>query len=228
MAYTAQQVIDLAVERSALNDANLLPTTQILGYISNSERRIFMMGARMNPNFFGVNGLTTTRSAYTDTWNLRTAPGNVAAITKLEADTVVGTPTVSAGDEINLIDFRYPLVELSPRAYVRGYVLTDYNGELSDDASNYVSKVKVYYSKLPSALATTGQTISLYDEWVDLLVVPIARILSIRDKREEEAALFDQEYTQLLISFQEAVLAFEHGAARPLVGVPAIPLPTGV
>jgi len=226
MAYTAQDVVDLAVQRSALNDADLVPDAQLLGYITNSERRIYLLGARLNPNFFGAEGNTAVRADETEHWNLAATPGNIAAIAKLEAAALVGTPTnptVSVGDEINLVDFRYPNLQISPRAYVRGRRLYDWNNELSTNGSNYVSQVKVYYSQLPAAITTMTQSINLPDEWIDLLIVPLARILSLRDKREEEAQFFDQEYQLLIGQFQEEMLVYEYGATRALGAVPAIP-----
>lgn len=224
MATTAQTVIDRAVARSALNEASLVPTTQLLGYMTTAERRIYILAARLNPNYFGSQGNSATRPSATASWNLDNSPGSLVAVTKLEVAVISGTLSgVAVGDEVHLVDFRYPDIQVSPRAYLRGKDLYGVGTDLGSGV-NYVSQLVVYYSKLPPAITSTSQNISLPDEWVDLLVVPLARILALRDKREEEVQLFDQEYASLMQQFSEQCLVYEHGATRPLNAVPAIPI----
>jgi hypothetical protein len=53
------------------------------------------------------------------------------------------------------------------------------------------------------------------------VIVPLARILAIRDHRPEDVAHLDAEYNSLMASFIDHVSVYDHSATRPLIAVPA-------
>lgn len=218
---TAQDCINRAIQRSALNNPDLVPIAQCLGYISNYERAVYATAAKYNPEFFGEQGDTATRADNTEAWDLSTTPGDVFAVTALEVATIVGTPTAAVGDKINLVSFRFPELQISPRAYVRGRKVYGYGDELGADGTDYVESLTVYYSKLPPAVTTTTATLTLDDEWGDLVIVPLARLLSLRDNRPEDVRVLDAEYNSLMATFIDHCSVYDHGATRPLIAVPA-------
>lgn len=222
MAITVQQALDRAVQRSALNNPDLVPTAQAIAYISNFERKLFIQGAELNPEYFGKSADTAARADDTAAWDLDTTPGDVAAVTMAEVKAITGTVTgVSIGDEVNLISKRWPTMDVSPRAYIRGRSIYQYQSELGTNASNFVTTLTVYYSELPPVVSALATTLRVPDQWQDLVILPLARLLAIRDKREEEAQVIDAEYNALLTDFQKAVVVFDHGVLRPLDAVPA-------
>ena len=131
--------------------------------------------------------------------------------------------------KINLVGFRWPDLDLAPRAYVRGRKIVSHipaggSSELGHDDSNMVTQLTVYYSELPPAVTSLTTTLRLPDEWQGLLVLPAARMFAVRDKHEEEVQFIELEYQGVLQTFQAAVLAYGHGVRRPLPQVPSIPL----
>lgn len=226
MATTAQQIIDRAVQRSSLNNPDLVPQAQLLQYISQFERAIYQRGGRMNPDFFGIEGSSSTRAAFTDPWDLATTPGNVGLLTRVEVGTIVGTVTgVSVGQKVELVLHRMTEVAVPPRAYVRGRKIFGVGTELGAANPNMVTVLKLYYSPVPAAITSLTQAISLPDEWADLIVLPIARTLAIRDRRLDEVQTINVEYEFMLQLFDESVVSFDMGIRRPLALVSPLPLP---
>lgn len=227
MATIAQNIIDRAIQRSSLNNPDIVPITQLLAYITAFERIVYARAARLNPDYFGIDGLSVARAAYTDSWDLATTPGNVFALTRTEVAALIGTVTgISVGTRINLIGLRWPDVDLAPRAYVRGRKVTGYAAELGAASINMVSQLKLFYSPVPAVVAALTQAVTVPDEWTALVELPLARVLALRDRRMDEMASIDDEYKLFLSLFDEAVTVFDHGVRRPLVSVPAVPLTT--
>lgn len=218
----AGEIIDAAVQRSSLNSEDLVPNDQLLVYMSNQERKLFLDAAKINPDFFGSVGVTDSRDDHNDTWNLTIRPGLVAAVTKVEAESIVGVVDgVESGDEINLVSIRQPQVDLAPRAYITNKRIRSYEDELGDDASNFVESLRVWYSRLPSRLQTENQETTLPDEWSDLLIIPLAQQLALRDQRPEEVQILQAEYEQVYNSFVRQLEIFDHGATRSLRAIRA-------
>ena len=225
MAYTAQEIIDAAVQRSDLNNPDLVPPAQLLTYLSQFERAAYTRAARINPEYFGTDAVTEVRADETGAWDIATTPGKIAALTRVYIETIVGTVgTLVEGDKVNLIGLRWPDIDLAPRAYVRGRVITEYEGELGVDSSNYVSTLRCFYSPLPVGIATLSQTVGLPDEWADMLILPLAKVLAIRDGRIQEAPAYDAEMSGWATLFDEAMMVYDHGVRRPMVAVPAVPI----
>ena len=217
---TAQDAINRAIQRSALNNPDLVPMAQMLGYTSSYERAVYAMGAKYNPEYFGTSGDTTpAKTVVTDTFGV---PTDMFALTKAIVKTITGTVTnVSEGDEVNLVSFRFPELEVAPRAYVRGGAIQGIGDELGAADANMVSVLTLYYSEMPISVTTLTQTLTLPDEWSDLIVVPLARLLALRDNRAADVQILDAEYNSLVATFIDHVSVYDHGATRPLIAVPA-------
>ena len=225
MAYTGQNIFDMALERSDLNNEDLVPSAQIIQYINNFQRRAYLRAARINPDYFGTSADTATRTAYTDDWNLESTPGNIAAVLKAEIKSITGTVTgLAVGDKVNLVSIRWPSMEINPRAVLRGRRLSGYGAELGAADANMVTALTVYYSPLPLALPSLEASLMLPEEWADLVVLPLAKVLSLRDGRLEEIEALELELRDVQTMFDEALLVYDHGLARPLSSTPAIPV----
>lgn len=191
---TVQDLFDRAIERSNLNDATLIGQTEWISYISTLEQSIYVEAAAFNPDFFGKEAVTASRS-YGGTWDVRATPGNLSTVSHVTIDTITGAVSgLSAGQAVNIISLREPEAALGPRAYLRNFVITEYNSELSTDASNFVSRLKIYYSYMPPTRTATTDVVDLPDHWSSLIVLPLARILALRDQRPDEIPAIDQEY----------------------------------
>lgn len=225
MSTTAQTVIDLAIERSGLNDASLVSPANLLKFVSLYERRMFALAARLNPSYFGKTSDTTTRSTYTASWDLAGTPGDIAAIISVSVAAIAGTVTgVSVGTTVNLVNSRFPNAGMAPRAYIQGRKLVPYLTELGAADANMVTRCTIQYAQMPILLADASTLLTLPDEWIELVITPTARMLALRDQRGEEAAMFQQEYKEAVRLFAQSVLIYDSGAARPLGAVPTLPL----
>ena len=222
MSTTVEQALDLAVARSSMNNTDLVPPAQIVRYIANAEKAVYLLAAKLNPEYFGTEGDSAARSAYTDSWAINTTPGGIASVTKIEVKAVAGTPanSVAVGDKLNLVSYRWPNLGLAPRVYIRGRILYGYGTELGIEDANMVTTLTLFYAQLPTGPTAYATSLSIPDEWIDLIVLPLARLLALRDQRPQEIASIDEEYKLILSMFQQAVGMFEGGAVRPLASVP--------
>lgn len=234
---TAQNIIDRALDRASLSDSNLVSVPAVLSIISTEQRKVYLLAGQTDPEYFGKAAVTAARAAPASgvtpasSWNLDTTPGDVAVVTRAYVQTVVGsTPLTPVGTKVNLVGFRWPDLDLAPRAYVRGrqivpHVATGTNfDELAVDNANYVSVLNVWYSPMPPIVSATTTTLLIPDEWQSLLILPLARMFSLRDKREEEIQFIDAEYKDALETFKMAIVSYGQGVRRPLPSVPAIPV----
>lgn len=223
MAVTVQEAIDAAVQRSALNNPDLVPTAQMLRYTESFEKKAFLDAAQANPDFFGLEADTASRADNTASWDLAVTPGDVALVSRAEVKTITGSVTgVAIGDKVNLISVRFKEMQVAPRAYIRDRKIFQVGDELGDGGAAFVDTLTIFYSKLPTAITTLSQALTLPDEWADLVVLPLARVLAIRDRRADEAQVINEEFNFVFQSFIQEVGSFDHGATRPLIAIPAI------
>lgn len=221
MATTAQQAMDLALQRSALNNPDLVPPAQVIRYIAQFEKAAYLLAAKLQPEYFGSSGDTGTRAAFGDSWPLTTAPGGIASVTKAEVKTITGSVTdVSVGDQINLISFRWPSLGLAPRAYIRGRDLFGYLVELGAADANMVTVATIYFAVLPTAPTALTTTLTIPDEWIDLVYLPLARVFAIRDSRPTEAEVIQGEFTEARELFKQSLGVYDGGAVKPINSVP--------
>lgn len=225
MAYTALNIVQMAVLRSALNDQNLFDTFDPgLKAISQYEKQVYVRAARLNPEFFGATANTGVRGAWTDPWDLSAAPGNIAAVTRARVQALVGGVSPVVGDQVNLVTLRYPAAELAPRAYIRNRKIYAYKDELGTNNSNMVTQLQIDYALMPVPITSINQTMTIPDDWADLVVLPIAKLMCMRDRRPDDAAGIDAELKDLFALFEQAVLLFDQGVSRPFESVPSLPI----
>ena len=221
---TVQNIIDRAVDRSGLNYPEMAGTAPMINIVSQEQRKLYLLAAQIDPEYFGKSGDTAARTVFTGAWDLSATPGDVGAVTKAEVKTITGAVTgVAVGDKVNLVNLRFPGLEVLPRAYVRGRKIVPHSTELGAADANMVTVLTVYYSELPASVSAVGTAIVLPDEWTNMLVLPLTRMLAIRDRRMDEVQLIDAEYASYMGAFQEAVRAYAHGSKRPISAISAIP-----
>lgn len=230
MAVTAQDIFDAAVARSSLDAAALLPTQQVLRWISLLQRKVYLQVARLDPGYFGKSGTTSARTQFTDSWDVRATPGDIAALTSATVAAIVGTPPagVTVGATVNLIDLRAPYLHVAPRAYVRGGKIYAYNNELGSADANMATQLQLEYAELPPLVNSMTDQLRIPDEWSPLVENRLARLFSVRDQRlGEEVGALDSEYAELLGVMNDAVLVFSQGVTRALPSVPSLPISFG-
>jgi len=219
---TAEGIFDQAIEMSNINDPDLVTDAQWLSWLSSFQKQAFLIAAKENPDFFGREGNTSARSSFDGSWSLTSTPGNVAAVSKLQIQAITGTVSdLSVGSEVNMIPIRSPDDDISPRVYIRNKTIFEYNGELGADSSNFVTTLKVFYSFLPPTLTATSDSLDLPEEFNDLVVLPLASRLALRDQRAEEAAFIQNLYREQITLFIQQLSVFDEGVTRELEMIPA-------
>ncbi len=226
MSTTVQQTFDLAVARSSLNNPDSYPPAQTVRQIANYEKAAYILAAKLNPEHFGKRTDTTARADHDASWTLSATPGGIGSIISFDVKTITGTVTgVAIGDRVNWISKRWPTLALAPRVFTLRQILYGYEDELGGDDSNFVTALTVYYSELPSGPTAMATTLSLEDEWIDLIVLPLAKLFALRDQRAGEVASIAEEYKMVLSMFSQHVGVFDGGAIRP---IHSVPVPTAV
>jgi hypothetical protein len=181
-----------------------------------------MIAARANPDFFGREGNTSTRGSSTASWSLTAAPGNVAAVSRVEVYAITGTVSgISTGDEVSIISIRNPEHGIAPRVYLRNKTIYEYDSELQTDSSNYVTRLKIFYSYLPATKTSGSDQLDLPDEFANVLIVPLARLMALRDQRVDELPGLDEEWKLAIITFLNHMGVFDEVTIREFLAIPA-------
>jgi hypothetical protein len=228
MSTTAQDIVTLATLRSQLNDPALVPSPTIFKAIGIYERQAYLRAARLDPEYFGTSADTSIRSTYTASWNISITPGNIAAVTSAVVKAIVGTVTgISVGTSLNMVKLRFPDLEPAPRIYIRGRQIFGYLTELGAADANMVSQLTINYAPIPVAPTSGSSVMTIPDEWIDLVILPVAKLMCLRDRRPEDAQALDAELKETYALFEQSVLLYDHGSKRPLPSVPALPLSSG-
>jgi hypothetical protein len=211
---TGQDVIDRALSRSEQNEAGLISTADMVSIVSDTQKAMFLLAAQEAPNFFGTESNTSARSAYTDSWDISAL--GVGVVTRVEVAAIAGTPTVVVGDEVKLVDVRFPELEPTPRAYIRDQRVYGYGTDLGSADANMATSLKVLYSKVPGSMTDEDTVLTLPDRWVDLLVVPLARKLALADGgRVQEVQSLEAEMAQEVARFVTAIKVYDYTTVRP-------------
>lgn len=217
MATTGQNILDRAIHRSSMFSESLVNTTEVLAWLAAEQKKLYMKAARWNPEYFGKTGTTNTRADADSAWSIVASPGDVAGITAVRANTIVGTVTgISVDDTLNFGSKRFiTLKPPSKRCYLFGRSLYGYGSDLGSGA-NYVSVLELDYAELPAAPVNLDASLRLPDEWTTLLEVKIARIIAGRLREHTMVEELKEEYTEWFQAFEEHVHVLDHGAGRPV------------
>ena len=199
MSTTISDIKDRAVAWSSANGLQSLAsdTAEIINRVAADERQLFDLAASVNSYYFATTASVTSSSgssARTITTSALTPP--VGRILRF---------VLNSGTEVRQVDLRDTDAELAPRYYLLGTVLT----EVSNDWSSTSGTVSgtLTYVKRPTALDTTGaltQTVTLPDEFSDLLELKLAFYLAHKDYGREQPEvkrlqdLIDQRTTDFL------------------------------
>ena len=205
MSTTIQDIQTRAVAWSSANGLQSLVSdnAEIINRVAADERQLFDLAASTNSYFFATTAAVTSSSgtsARTITTTALTPPGG--RILRF---------VLNSGAEVNQVDVRDTDAELSARYYMLGTTLYEVSNDWSA-ASGTVGGTLTYV-KRPTALDTTGaltQTVTLPDEFTDILDLKLAHYLAHKDygrenpeikRLEEMVARREQDFVQFITSF---------------------------
>lgn len=184
MTTTCQKLQDRAVAYSSANGLASLVSdkAEILNRIATDERALYDLAARTNRYFFATTiAITSTSGASLRSFALTALSPRVARILKI---------VLADGREVNQVDVQDLEAEFSPRYYVLGQTVYEVENDWS--SVNATVSATLTYVQLPATIDTTGlltQTVTLPDDFVDLLELRLARYLAHKDVGRDPAEM---------------------------------------
>ena len=202
---TIQTIQTRAVAWSSANGLQSLVSdnAEIINRVAADERQLFDLAAGTNSYYFATTSAVTSSSgssARTITTTGLTPP--VGRILRF---------VLNSGTEVSQVDVRDTDAELAPRYYMLGTTLTEVSNDWSATTGTVAGTLT--YVKRPTVLDTTGaltQTVTLPDEFVDILELKLAHYLAHKDygreqpevkRLEEMIARREQDFLNFITSF---------------------------
>lgn len=202
MTTTVAQISDRAVDRNVANrGASLVPDDPILIREIDTYQQDILVRLAQDERIYNATSEVLTS----------TASGGGAARTIDLADlTVPCLRTLKLvreedAEEIKIVDIRDTEAEYAPRATVAGTVVTEVYPDWDEGDPGTVD-IRVHYIAGVAALNTAGattQTVSIPDQFTDLLVNRFARYLCAKDQGRDpkEIAQLDSDYEARYAAF---------------------------
>lgn len=181
---TLQQIQDRAVAFSSANGLSSLVSdrSEIINRIAGFERDVYDLATRENRYFFAVSAsVTSTSGASGRSINLASLPIPCGRILKF---------VLNDGRTVDQVDIQDLDAELAPRYYVLGTTMYEVSSDWN--AANGTASGILTYVRQPAVLSVTGdltQTITLPDDFADMLEVRLAHYLAHKDVGRDPAEL---------------------------------------
>jgi hypothetical protein len=194
-------VIDRAKAFSPLNTSLASDPVELVTRIQQMQQRIFTAVASLPAAVLGRSRftrdatLTSTNAASTRSADLSGLTPPMERLLKV---------TLASGVEVLPVTLFDPWAQLPPRYAIRGQTLLEISNDWS--ASTEAVSLSVLYCAGPTAITPTGgtsQTLTIPDEWADLVIKPLAMYFHSKDPGRDptEYQMLDQEYTQVWNGF---------------------------
>lgn len=185
MTTTCQTVVDRAKSASPLNAALASDRAEMLSRIRADQQELFTTIAGLTRDRFQTTAsLSSTTGSSGRIFNLAAVTPSVERVLKL---------TLGDGREANQVDVLDPDAELSPRYFVRAQTLIEVSNDWATVAGAVTASLVYVYGMTdidPTGALT--QLVSVPDQWIDLLVLPLAMYFFQKDPGRDEA-----EYARL-------------------------------
>lgn len=172
---TFQEIVDNAKARG-LDWSVSYPTTERVMYrrIEIRQQELFSAATRVNPDYFGVSAsgaLSATFEADIKDMEASVGVDPSAGVTRVEVFDAGTSPTLVAGDEINIVSVHDVEAELAPRMTLRDFVLSGVGQDLVG-----VVSIEAFYGYRPAnktAPMDGTEVAELPDVYQELLVIDL-------------------------------------------------------
>lgn len=176
MTTTLQQLQDRAVAFSSANGLSSLVSdrSEIINRIAGFERDVYDLATRENRYFFALSAAVSSTNAS----SARSIP--LASLT-IPCGRILKF-VLNDGRTVDQVDIQDLEAELAPRYYVLGTTMYEVSNDWS--ASPGVVSGILTYVRQPATLSTAGdltQTLSLPDEFADMIELRLAEYLAHKD-----------------------------------------------
>lgn len=174
MTTTCQTIVDRAKATSPLNTPLTADRSEMLSRVRADQQELFTrLAGRTRDRFQTTAAIASSSGAQGRIFTLSELTLRVERVLKI---------TLGDGREINQVDVLDPDAELAPRYYVRGQTLIEVSNDWST-TTGIVNATLIYVygmTDVDPAGALT-QLVSVPDEWIDLLALPLAMYLFQKD-----------------------------------------------
>lgn len=181
MTTTCQTIVDRAKSASPLNTVLASDRAEMLSRIRADQQELFtVLAGRSRDRFQTTAALTSSSGSSAREFNL-------ASITAQPVERVLKL-TLQDGREANQVDVLDVDAELAPRYFVRGQKLIEVSNDWATVAGVVTATLVYVYgmADIDPAGALT-QVVTVPDQWIDLLVLPLAMYLFQKDPGRDDA-----------------------------------------
>ncbi|HJQ96767.1 MAG TPA: hypothetical protein VJ826_00560 [Candidatus Polarisedimenticolaceae bacterium] len=191
-------------------------SAEMIAVVAGFERDIYRVAAQDNRFFVHTASLTSTSGSSGRTVDLTTATPAIERLLRVQ---------LPGGVWLSIVDFEDPDAEIAPRGYVLGQTLTEY---LSEWGASGTVTFSIDYGVKPATLdptAALSQTVTLPDEYTDLLVLRLANYLATKDVGRDpaEAQTLDTLYQSRLQDVTASLFHFPGVVRRRFLAPNLIP-----
>jgi len=218
MSTTIADVIARATGMSVSNNTTDLSgnASEMIAAVAAWERDIFRAAAALSRFFGASQTVTSTSGSANRTLNL------AGLVPPVERVVAVNSPTAV----VHRVDFEDVAAELPPRFYAFATSLYEVGSEWSATAGTV--DLSVWYAMAPTPLdptGNTGQTLTLPDEYTDLIVLRLAHYLAVKDTGRDplEAQSLQSSYDKRMADVIERLDHFAGPARRRFLSPERLP-----
>lgn len=217
MTTTAQQIVDRAKAFSALNTPLTTDRGEMLSRIRADQRAVFARIAQHGAARFQSTAAVTSSSAA----SARTA--SLASLTP-PLGRILHVAITSSGAKVRQAEVGDEDAKFAPRYIARALTLVEVGSDWSTSTGTVA--LTLTYVQGPTDIDPTGaysQTVSVPDEWTDLLVLSLAMYLHQKDPGRDPAEFqrLQQWYATRLAEFDAYCLDYD--GPSPHVGQTGAP-----
>lgn len=191
-------------------------TAEMISVVAGFERDIYRLAAQDNRFFVHTASLTSTNGSSGRTVDLSSATPGIERLLRVQD---------ASGVWLSIVDFEDVDAEIAPRGYVLGQTLTEV---LSEWGASGTVTFSIDYGVKPATLdptAALSQTVTLPDEYTDLLVLRLASYLATKDVGRDpaEAQTLDTLYQGRLEDVTSSLFHFPGAIRRRFLAPNVIP-----
>lgn len=198
MSTTCSDIVARAQSFNTLNQGLTSDSTEMLSRIRADQQALFTGVAGLTRDYFQTTAsLSSTGGASGRQFDLSAlSPPNERVLLL----------TLGDGRDCSEVDILDIDAELAPRYIARGTKLVEVSNDWGASGSKTATLTYVYGAAAISISGSLSQTVSIPDEWTDLLVLPLAKYLAQKDPGRDpneivNLAAMQDEREQQFVSF---------------------------
>jgi len=215
MSTTCQDVITRAQSFNALNQSLTSDPVEMLSRIKADQQRIFTGVASLTRDRFKTTAaLTSSTGASGRSFDLS------AVVPSIER---VLLATLGDGRLLNAVPQEDTDAELSPRYYALGQTLVEVGSDWGTTGVKNATLVYVYGATAISPTGSLTQAVTIPDEFIDVLVLPLAGYLNLKDPGRDPTE-YDR-LANLLDAAQQALVGYLTSYSGPVIERFVLPNP---